>query len=93
MASTLASTFFCGFAGGLGATFGAHQMRLKFDSDFRHATEDDEQTQRLLPGAFVGVSVLNGFFTSFLGWFLAMSALPVGACTTVGLAIMVYRVG
>jgi hypothetical protein len=96
MASTLAFTFFCGFTGGLGATFGAHQMRLNFDSEYRDALEGpwgDEQAQSLLPGAFVGVSVLNGFVTSFLCWLLAMSPLPVGACTTVGLAIMVYRVG
>jgi hypothetical protein len=96
MASTLAFTFFCGFTGGLGATFGAHQMRLNFDSEYRDAAEGpwgDEQAQSLLPGAFVGVSVLNGFVTSFLCWLLAMSPLPVGACTTVGLAIMVYRVG
>lgn len=92
MASTLAFTFFCGFTGGLGAIFGAHQMRLNFDSDYRDASEDDEQAQRLLPGAFVGMSVLNGFVTSCLCWLLAMSPLPVSACTSVGLAIMVYRV-
>ena len=96
MASTLAFTFFCGFTGGLGATFGAHQMRLNFDSEYRDALKGpwgDEQAQRLLPGAFVGVSVLNGFVTSCLCWLLAMSPLPVSACTSVGLAIMVYRVG
>jgi hypothetical protein len=84
------ASFLAGFAGGLAGTFGAHHTALKNDELYRDTFESDEQAQSLLPGAFVAMSAANSLLTSFLCWFFALPAAPVGACTGVALFLLVW---
>ena len=62
-------TFFSGFACGLGAVNGIHQLRLKHSSKYRNVLENDEH---LLPaGCFIVMALMGGAMSSFYCWLIS----------------------